>query len=178
MGKQPFDDYKASLQPPPKPEGHRRIWLHLFTDQDALASWVTAGGGKGKDFDDPWEPGAYTDDYDDIYCSEYPQWRNRLGIGTEAVCRHELRHIFLNGPDEDGVRNDNDEHHRFLRCAALGLCVGADHGARFLPAHTGGVPRSLAHDLLDTTRMQGPDENGVRHGWVDVPEQTIWAKHA
>lgn len=160
----------------PSLAGYRRIWLHLFDDQDTLARWVGKNQqGKSEDFDDPWEPGAYTDDHDDVYTGEYPRWRNALGIGTLKVAWHELRHIWLNGADEDGVRNDNDEHHKFLKCSSWGLCVGADHGVRFIDTHTGGVPKQLAVELLDRARAAQRDVSGIRHAYVDVREDEILA---
>lgn len=170
---QPFDQWKANQTLPVVPSGYRRIWQHLFPSQAALAAWVEADRGRGEDFDDPWEPGAYTDDYDDVYCGEYPAWRNALGIGTDKVTHHELRHIWLNGPDEDGVKNGDDEHHHLGRCSALGLCIGANHGLRLIDTHTGGVPKALANRLLAAARAAPKDSTGVRHGFIDVPEADI-----
>ena len=173
----PFHAYKQTVTAP-VPDGCRRIWLHLFQSQRHLAKWVGANQqGKSVDFDDPWEPGAYTDDHDDIYNSEYPAWRNMLGIGTLKVVWHEMRHIWLNGVDEDGVPNDDDEHHAFGKCRYYGLCVGANHGVRFIDAHTGGVPKALAVRLLREARITPADEQGIRHGYVDVPIADILADH-
>lgn len=181
---------------PPVPPGRRRLWLHLFPNQDALARYAGKDGRKNPDFDEPWEPHAFTDDVDDNYQAPRPRpLQDAPFVGDVVVTQHEGRHIFLTGPDEDGVPHDNDEHHNFPvgvqrvlgpdgrvvrrrlvrrpTCSVLGLCVGSGKTWRILPVHHGGFTGAMARQLLKSARSARPDPRGVRHGYLDVAEHLI-----
>lgn len=151
---------------PPVPEGCRRLWSHLFPTRAKLAEFVGVNKGNSKHFDDPWEPGAYTDDYDDMWCAKKPVIAEIFGIGTVTQFQHEGRHIFIGPDDEVGLAPH--EHHRWSD-----LCVGVGHGIRLHDKHDGGFKRWMAANLLKSAQASMPDSFGVRHGYIDVPETLI-----
>lgn len=164
---EPFDAWKASQLLPPVPDSHRRIWLHLFPNQDHLAAWIGRNGGNSEHFNDPWEPGAYTDDHDDIYASETAWYRNVLeGTSVVGVVQHEGRHIYIGPESEAGL--PAHEHHDWWH-----FMVCAGHGVRLFDGHHAGFDRALARLLVAEARQLPPDADGVRHAYINVPECEI-----
>lgn len=177
--------------PEPDP-GLFRLWLYYFdtkrlmiesVDQEKPGSRImwAREGFKPEDFNDPWEPYAFTNDIDSAIVAERPVIvKDWPVIGTATVVIHEFGgHVLKHGD----AWTDNGEHHKPFwsrqqdggRCNLSGCCGSAGHSLRLHPeAHVGGgMTMQEAKTFLDAARRAGLHFEGYRLAYWDIDASRV-----